>query len=269
MDMKKIGEFLAALRHERGLTQEQLGLALGVTNKTVSRWENGNYLPPVEMLQELSKFYGISINEILSGEYLTQETYQEKAEENIRSALQSNFTLEEKIAWYKDKWRKDHRSSLSGGIVLFVVLQFLGFFSDSMVLQLISVVFAFFFAVIRYNAMMIYVENHAFDPVVEQQPNVDRESLRWRRILLISRSTLAVAVFACVDLACNFLSSLVPEINDGLTVRGILAPLVYGLDGSYWSLAEFYEGFAVSLWLLCAAAVGNIILSCIHRSTQK
>lgn len=42
MDQTKVGKFIAALRRERGLTQEALGQRLGVTNKTVSRWENGN-----------------------------------------------------------------------------------------------------------------------------------------------------------------------------------------------------------------------------------
>ena len=65
MDMQKIGAFLAELRKEKNLTQDELGEQIGVTNKTVSRWENGNYLPPVEMLQILSKFYNVSINEIL------------------------------------------------------------------------------------------------------------------------------------------------------------------------------------------------------------
>ena len=80
MDMIKIGEFLAKLRKEQGWTQEQLGEKLGVTNKTVSRWEKGNYLPPVEMLQMMSEVYGLTINEILSGERLTQEQYRQKAE---------------------------------------------------------------------------------------------------------------------------------------------------------------------------------------------
>ena len=48
MDMKKIGVFLAELRKDRNLTQDELGEKIGVTNKTVSRWENGNYLPPVK-----------------------------------------------------------------------------------------------------------------------------------------------------------------------------------------------------------------------------
>ena len=81
MNTAKIGAFLASLRKEKGLTQEQLGEKMGVSNKTVSRWETGNYLPPVEMLQQLSSFYGITINEILSGERLSEDTFLEKAEE--------------------------------------------------------------------------------------------------------------------------------------------------------------------------------------------
>lgn len=54
MDQIKIGKFIAALRKDKGLTQEQLGEKLGVTNKTISRWENGNYMPDVEMLSLLS-----------------------------------------------------------------------------------------------------------------------------------------------------------------------------------------------------------------------
>ena len=45
MDIKKIGKFIAVNRKAKGLTQEQLGEMLGVSNKTVSRWENGNYMP--------------------------------------------------------------------------------------------------------------------------------------------------------------------------------------------------------------------------------
>ena len=62
MDLIKIGRFLAELRKGRELTQAELGEKLGVTNKTVSRWETGNYLPPVEMFEALSRFYGLTIN---------------------------------------------------------------------------------------------------------------------------------------------------------------------------------------------------------------
>lgn len=83
MDVQKIGNFLAELRKDKNLTQEELGERIGVTNKTVSRWENGNYLPPVEILQILSKLYEVSINEVLSGERLNDSVYKQNAEEYI------------------------------------------------------------------------------------------------------------------------------------------------------------------------------------------
>lgn len=64
MDQVKIGKFIAAPRKERGLTQEQLGERLGVTNKTVSRWETGSYMPPIDGFLELSRVLDISLNEL-------------------------------------------------------------------------------------------------------------------------------------------------------------------------------------------------------------
>ena len=87
MDMQKIGAFLAELRKEKNLTQDELGEQIGVTNKTVSRWENGNYLPPVEMLQILSKCCNVCIDEILKGERINDSDYKNISEENVKSAL--------------------------------------------------------------------------------------------------------------------------------------------------------------------------------------
>ena len=87
MDMQKIGSFLAELRKEKNLTQDELGAQIGVTNKTVSRWETGSYLPPVEMLQTLGDTFGVSINEILNGERISDGNYKDISEQNIKSAL--------------------------------------------------------------------------------------------------------------------------------------------------------------------------------------
>ena len=70
MDMDKMGSFLQELRKEHNLTQAELGDKLGVTNKTISRWETGNYMPPVEMLEMLGNLYGLTINELLCGKNL-------------------------------------------------------------------------------------------------------------------------------------------------------------------------------------------------------
>ena len=65
MDQKKIGKFISEKRKELKLTQAQLAEKLGVTDKTVSRWENGNYMPDLSLLQQLSKELNVSINKNL------------------------------------------------------------------------------------------------------------------------------------------------------------------------------------------------------------
>ncbi len=87
MDMQKMGSFLKELRKEKNMTQEELGEKLGVTNKTISRWETGKYMPPVECLEMLSDMHGLSINELLSGGRLSKEDFITNAEDNLKSTL--------------------------------------------------------------------------------------------------------------------------------------------------------------------------------------
>ena len=162
MDIQKIGVFLAQLRRQRNLTQEQLGEKLGVTNKTVSRWETGSYLPPVEMLQRLSELYGITINEILSAERLDEKAYREKAEENIKSALVSSFTLKERMEYLKKKWRREHIFDLVMGMLAAAGLYAVGIlWLDG--LQIVGCLFCVYFPIRWNNQMMSYVEDRAFD----------------------------------------------------------------------------------------------------------
>ena len=88
MDTRKLGLFLKQLRKENNMTQEQLGERIGVTNKTISRWETGGYMPPVESLILLSDLYGISINELLAGESVEDDKIKEVADENVTIVLE-------------------------------------------------------------------------------------------------------------------------------------------------------------------------------------
>ena len=168
MDQIKIGKFIAALRKERRLTQEQLGEKLGVTNKTISRWENGNYMPNVEMLALLSKEFGVSINELISGERLLAEDFKKAADSNLVTALDnSTFTLKEKIAFFKKKWLKEHIATIVLcvvawiGIIVWTAQKLRG--SDAYpLLGAIGSMLAILFYVVLRNRMMIYVEDHAY-----------------------------------------------------------------------------------------------------------
>ena len=88
MDTKKIGAFIAENRKSKKMTQKQLAEILGVTDKTVSRWENGNYMPDLSLLLPLSDALNITLNELLNGERIAQEHIAEKAEASLANTLE-------------------------------------------------------------------------------------------------------------------------------------------------------------------------------------
>ena len=88
MDQVKIGKFIADLRKEKGLTQRELAETMGVSDKTISKWECGNGMPEMSMLMPLCKVLEINVNELLSGERLSEDSYSRKAEENIMNLIQ-------------------------------------------------------------------------------------------------------------------------------------------------------------------------------------
>ncbi len=164
MDMVKMGSFLAELRKEHNLTQAELGEKLGVTNKTISRWETGNYMPPVEILEELSNMYDMTINELLSGKKLSTEEYKEMAETNIKETLKTSaFSVKEKEEFYKKKWLKDHVA-----IMVFIGICILGVFIVGMIMResligYVSILMLVLAHGWRNNTMMTYVEKMVYD----------------------------------------------------------------------------------------------------------
>ena len=98
MDTKKIGKFISENRKRKGLTQEQLGNILGVSNKTISRWENGNYMPDLSLLIPLSESLDISLNELLNGKYITEDKIMETTEKSLKNTINysKNMLVQEK-----------------------------------------------------------------------------------------------------------------------------------------------------------------------------
>lgn len=83
MDLIKIGTYIAGKRKALGMTQKQLAEQLGMSDKSVSKWERGICLPDVALYAELCQILGISINELFAGEDITKEDLMQKSEENI------------------------------------------------------------------------------------------------------------------------------------------------------------------------------------------
>jgi transcriptional regulator with XRE-family HTH domain len=94
MDQKKTGAFLKELRKEKGLTQEQLAEQFHVSNRTVSRWENGNNMPDLDILIEMSDFYGIDFRELLDGERRSEKMDNEYKEVALKAVDYTNNETE-------------------------------------------------------------------------------------------------------------------------------------------------------------------------------
>lgn len=109
MDQEKIGKLIAKCRKDKKMTQQELADQLGVTDKSVSKWENGKCLPNVSLYKELCDILGITLNEFFAGERIKDEEFKEIADNNLLNALEhSSFTLKEKIEYFGDKWDKEH-----------------------------------------------------------------------------------------------------------------------------------------------------------------
>lgn len=91
------GQFIKECRKEKGLTQEQLAEKLNISCKTVSKWECGNGLPEVSLMLSLCNELGITVNELLSGCRIDSKDYQQKAEENLISAIRERKDNKKKI----------------------------------------------------------------------------------------------------------------------------------------------------------------------------
>ena len=110
MNQEKIGKFITTCRKEKNLTQEELAEKLNVSNKSVSRWENGKNMPDYSVLNDLCNILDININELLSGEKDNKETI-----ENLDMILKE---------YYKMKKQKERLKVLLivGPVILFPLL---------------------------------------------------------------------------------------------------------------------------------------------------
>ena len=152
MDQIRTGKFIASLRKEKGYTQEELGRILGVSNKTVSRWENGNYMPDIETLRLLSKEFSVSIEELLDGERLSAKK---------PAKTPDPFTPKERADFWRRNWKRENRSWFIFWGIIVTALAVFGFLAN-----LLLFAADFFLAVILYlyfyNKMCIYVDNNAY-----------------------------------------------------------------------------------------------------------
>ena len=98
MDQIRIGKFIAASRKSKGLTQRQLADALSISDKTISKWECGKGLPEVSLMLPLCAALELTVNDLLSGERVSEVDYQKKAERNMMDLMKENEENRKRMA---------------------------------------------------------------------------------------------------------------------------------------------------------------------------
>ena len=99
MNPEKVGKFIKELREEKKISQYALADMMHVDRTLISKWENGRGLPDYSLLQDLCDTLSISINELFSGEKISKEDYETKAEENMSKLINDNYSEKKKINW--------------------------------------------------------------------------------------------------------------------------------------------------------------------------
>ena len=97
MDQVKIGKFISNERKAKGYTQKQLSELLAISDKTISKWECGNGFPEASLLLPLCNELEITVNELLTGERISQQNYKKKAEENMVNMIREKEENKQKI----------------------------------------------------------------------------------------------------------------------------------------------------------------------------
>lgn len=106
MNLEKIGKFITKKRQENNFTQESLAEKLGISNRSISKWERGICLPDANNMAKLCKLFNISYNELLSGEEINQQDYKKHSEKlleefsKIETLTNKKFFLYENVIGY-------------------------------------------------------------------------------------------------------------------------------------------------------------------------
>jgi len=121
LDTEKIGAFIAALRKSRGLTQQEVADALGITDKTVSKWECGKGLPDITAIPAIAELFGVTADEILRGERIAPSAAPAMGRKS--ASRRSAWLLERKCRRCRWLFYGVYAIALTAFLLLFILLE--------------------------------------------------------------------------------------------------------------------------------------------------
>ena len=183
MDQTKIGAFLKTLRRDKNLTQEQLAEQLGVSSRTVSRWETGSNMPDISLLVELAEFYDVSIPELIDGERKS-----EKMDEEVKEVADkmADYAGAEKAAIIRNI-----RNHSLAGVCALAVLMILELAVPEGYNRLTDLLHVYSETIVYVSLIMIFLISTGLMHKLEKK---QKETNLPRPVLLIISAVIAIAV---------------------------------------------------------------------------
>lgn len=142
MDQISIGKFIASRRKEKNMTQSDLAEKLNISDRAISKWENGKSMPDVGTIPELCKILGITINDLFSGEVVSMKNYDKKAEENLLLMAKKEEDNNKKMMMYE---------KVIGYIcsIVFIILIFVSsYFVNNNIVRIILIILSFIILIV-------------------------------------------------------------------------------------------------------------------------
>ena len=158
MDQIKVGRFIADCRKKKSLTQMQLAEMLNITDRAVSKWENGKAMPDSSIMLELCDILEISVNELLSGEMIEMKDYNQIAEKNLLEMAKKEEVQNKKMMFYE--MVIGYMSSVTFLILLFTA----SFAVENIVARIILFILAFLVLIVGVSfALKIETETGYYE----------------------------------------------------------------------------------------------------------
>ncbi|MBR4305369.1 MAG: helix-turn-helix transcriptional regulator, partial [Ruminiclostridium sp.] len=137
MNQIKIGRFIADCRKSVNLTQMQLAEKLGITDRAISKWENGKAMPDSSIMLELCDVLGISVNDLLCGEVVTMDNYNKELENNLLEMIKQKEQADKRLL------SAEVFIGITATVVLFALIFVAAFVQMSTGLRITLIVFGF------------------------------------------------------------------------------------------------------------------------------
>ena len=158
MDQIKIGKFIKERRNLKNITQSNLASILGITDRAISKWENGICMPDVGTIPEICKILDITVNDLFSGEIVKMKDYDKKLEENLLNLAKKEEAQNKKMMIY------EYVIGFISSITFLVLMFTLSYAVENQVVRIILFIIAFLILIVGVSfALKIETETGYYE----------------------------------------------------------------------------------------------------------